>query len=206
MQTNWKQIFVVIGMAFLTGVTAHAQTDISASVFGTINSHSTGNGTDQSSSDSGGGMVGLRRIFSPLLGFEANFAVEGNKQALVTDLNSCGARCGNLPVSLGGTAFEFTGNYVVSGKFGKNLRPFAEAGLGFTYFNPTGTGYIGVNSESRPTWVGGGGADWNVAPHIGVRLQYRVNFYKAPDVYHGYSPTGVYANTQEPMVGVFFRL
>lgn len=204
MQINWKQAaFWWITIFALAGAAAQAQTDLSVSALGALNSSTSGNGTLQSSPNTGGGMVGLRHIFNPLLGVELNFAVQGSKQELAPDPNTCGFRCNNQPVTLSGNAFEFTANYVVSKKYG-NLRPFGEAGLGFFYSNPTGS-LIGQNSMSRPVWVGGGGADWSLAPRLGVRLQYRVNFYKAPDVFRGYSPTGAYAHTQEPMLGVFYR-
>jgi opacity protein-like surface antigen len=203
-QTNWKQAaFLLIGMVALAGTTAQAQTDISASVFGTFNNTTTGNGTIQSSPESGGGMIGARHIFNPLVGFELNFGISGSKQSLAPEASSCGFRCSNQPITVSGTASEFTADYVVSAKFG-GLRPFALAGLGFVFTNPTGT-TIGLNSLSRPAWVGGGGADWNFAPRVGLRLQYRALFYKAPDVDRGYSPTGVYLRSQEPMIGAFFR-
>ncbi|HSZ17760.1 MAG TPA: outer membrane beta-barrel protein [Terracidiphilus sp.] len=203
MQTNWKQAaFLLIGFVVLTAA-AQAQTDISASAFGTFNNSTSGNGTDQSAANSGGGMVGVRHIFNPLLGVEFNFAVNGAAQSLSTDPNSCALRCNNQPLHVSATGLEFTANYVVSKKIG-NLTPFAEAGLGFVFTNTTGP-TIGLNSLSRPVWVGGGGTDWNFAPRLGLRLQYRVNTYKAPDVYRGYSPTGGYVFSQEPMVGAFFR-
>jgi opacity protein-like surface antigen len=203
-QTNRKQAaFLLFVMAALAGTTAHAQTDVSVSALGEFNNSTSGNGTVQSSPNSGGGMVGVRHVFNPLVGLEFNFAVEGSKQSLAPEAGSCGFRCNNPPITVNGTGIEFTANYVVSGRF-RNLRPFAEAGLGFRFTNPTGS-IIGLNSLSRPVWVGAGGADWNFTSRLGVRLQYRVDFYKAPDVYLGYSPTGAFAVTQEPMIGVFYR-
>lgn len=205
MQTFWKQaVFSMMGMIALTGAGAHAQTDISASVFGTLNNSTSGNGATQSSANSGGGMIGLRHIVAPLLGFEANFAVSGASQSLAPIPGSCGFRCNNPPLNVSADALEFTVNYVASAKVGK-LEPFGTAGLGFTYFNATGS-EIGLNSLSRPTWVGGCGADWNLTSRVGLRLQYRVNFYKAPDVVFGYAQTGAFVHTQEPMVGIFFRM
>lgn len=203
MRMNWKQgVFLLIGIVVLTAA-ASAQTDISFSGLGTISNSTTGNGTLQSSADAGGGMVGLRHIVNPLVGFEANLAVNGSNQTLSTVAGSCGSRCNNPPASIHATGIEFTADYVVSAKFG-NLRPFALAGVGFVYTDPSGT-EIGLNSLSRGVFVGGGGADWGLAPHIGLRLQYRANFFKAPDIYRGFSPTGQFVRMQEPMAGVYFR-
>ncbi|MGO9436891.1 MAG: outer membrane protein [Terracidiphilus sp.] len=204
MQTNWKQAaFLLIAIVTIVGVSAHAQTDISASVYGTFNNTTTGNGTIQSAANSGGGMIGARHIFSPLVGLEFNFGVRGSTYSLASVPSTCGARCSNQPITLSGIAPEFTADYVVSAKFG-NLRPFGLAGLGFVFTDPTGSA-IGTNSLSRPAWVGGGGADWNFASRLGLRMQYRALFYKAPDVFRGYSPTGEYVHTQEPMIGAFVR-
>jgi opacity protein-like surface antigen len=200
---SMKAVFVLIGTVMLGGLMASAQTDISASVYGTLNNSTSGNGTIQSSPDSGGGMIGVRHIFNPLVGLEFNFSLNPSKQSLAPDTSSCGFRCSNQPITVTATASEFTANYVVSAKFG-NLRPFALAGLGFVFTDSTGT-EIGLNSLSRPVWVGGGGADWNLAPRVGLRVQYRVSVYKAPDVDRGYSPTGDYVYAQQPMIGAFFR-
>lgn len=205
MQTFWKQaVFLMIGTITLTGAGAHAQTDISASVFGALNNSSSGNGATQSSANSGGGMIGLRHIFKPLLGVEANFAVSGAGQSLAPVQGSCGDRCQNPPLHVSTDALEFSVNYVASAKLGR-LEPFGTAGLGFTFFNASGS-EPGLNSLSRPTWVGGGGTDLNLTSRVGLRLQYRVNFYKAPDVALGYAQTGAFVHTQEPMVGIFFRM
>jgi opacity protein-like surface antigen len=200
---NWKQAaFLLIGTVALTAA-ASAQTDLSFSGLGTMSSSTTGNGTKQGSPDEGGGMVGLRHVFSPLLGFEGNLAVNGSNQSLAPVAGACGTRCNNQPASIHATGIEFTVDYVASANFGK-LRPFALVGLGFVYTTPGGS-QIGLNSLSRGVYVGGGGADWSVAPHVGLRVQYRANFFKAPDVYRGFSPTGAFVNMQEPMAGVFFR-
>jgi opacity protein-like surface antigen len=184
-------------------ILASAQTDVSASVYGTINNGTQGNGTIQSSTDSGGGMLGVRHIFNPFVGLEADFGINPSNQALSPNPSSCGFRCGNQPISLSATAIQFDVNYVVSGKFGI-LRPFALAGIGFIFTDTTSPD-IGLNSLSRPVYVGGGGADVSLTQRLGLRVQYRVNTYKAPDVDRGYSPTGSYVYSQQPMVGAFFR-
>ena len=207
MQINWvkwmKAILVLVGTAALGSLLASAQTDVSASVYGTFNNGTRGNGTIQSSPNSGGGMIGVRHVFNPLVGVEVNLAINPSKQSLSPDTTSCGFRCGNQPLDVHATAIEAAANYVVSAKFG-NLRPFGLAGVGFVFTNTTGT-QIGLNSLSRPAFIGGGGTDVDLTPHVGLRVQYRVSVYKAPDVDRGYSPTGAFLYTQEPMVGAFFR-
>ena len=203
-RVKWmKAILALMGTAAMGSLLASAQTDISANVYGTFNNGTRGNGTIQSSPNSGGGMIGVRHVFSPLVGVEMNFGINPFKQALSPDTATCGFRCGNQPIKVNATAIAASANYVVSGKFG-NLRPFGLVGLGFVFTNTTGT-QIGLNSLSRPAFIGGGGTDVDLTPRVGLRVQYRVSVFKAPDVDRGYSPTGGYIYTQEPMVGAFFR-
>jgi opacity protein-like surface antigen len=198
-----KAILVLLGTAAMGSLLASAQTDVSASVYGTFNNGTRGNGTIQNTPNSGGGMIGVRHVFNPLVGLEVDFGINPSKQSLSPDTATCGFRCGNQPLNVSATAIAASADYVVSAKFG-NLRPFGLVGLGFVFTNTSGT-EIGLNSLSRPAYLGGGGTDVDLTPHVGLRVQYRVNVYKAPDVDRGYSPTGAYVYTQEPMVGAFFR-
>ena len=89
-------------------------------------------------------------------------------------------------------AVEFTIDYIVSHQMGK-LRPFAVGGAGFFITIPASTPY-GNNTSVRGAYVAGGGLDYSISDHLGIRLQYRETFYK-----------GVLTTTGEPMGGVFYR-
>jgi len=54
-------------------------------------------------------------------------------------------------------------------------------------------------------FVYGAGLDWGLIPHLGLRLQYRGNLYKAPDLTKLYTSTGAFTNTSEPMIGAYLR-
>ena len=86
-----------------------------------------------------------------------------------------------------------------------NLRPFALAGVGLL-FNQPASGQADTTSSNKPVFVYGGGLDWGLLPHIGLRLQYRGNLYKAPDLTTLYGSSGAFTRTAEPMIGVYLRL
>jgi len=71
---------------------------------------------------------------------------------------------------------------------------------------PTKGGQSGTASNTKPMFVYGTGLDWGLLPHLGLRLQYRGNLYKAPDLTTVYTSTGAFTHTAEPMLGVYFRL
>src|ERR1019366_3820753 len=90
------------------------------------------------------------------------------------------------------------------------LRPFALAGGGpfrkvssrrqnyCTFFFST-RNPIPHSTTDKPVFVYGGGVDWTLLPHIGLRLQYRGNLYKAPNLTKLFTSTGVFTHTAEPM-------
>jgi opacity protein-like surface antigen len=112
---------------------------------------------------------------------------------------------------------------------GGNLRPFALAGGGILFDVPSNgkattttitvcsgnpvcnaaqmtTSTSSTSTTTKPVFVYGAGLDWGLLPHLGLRLQYRGNLYKAPDLTKLYTSTSAFTHTAEPMIGVYFRL
>ena len=58
----------------------------------------------------------------------------------------------------------------------------------------------------KPVYVYGAGIDWGLFSHLGMRIQYRGNFYSAPNMTKFFSPTGAYTHTAEPLVGIYWVL
>ena len=85
-----------------------------------------------------------------------------------------------------------------------NLRPFALAGGGLLFHLPS-SGQASSATATKPVFVYGAGLDWGLLPHIGLRLQYRGNLYKAPDLTRLFTSTGAFTQTAEPMAGVYLR-
>jgi opacity protein-like surface antigen len=169
---------------------AQSQTTISASFYGAFNGATTGNGTVQSPSNQAGGLIELRYIANPLMGYELTYSYNRANQSY----NFTSVKAG---------AHELTADWVVSFPI-LNFRPFLLAGAGVINFKPAGN-QPDVSSNARPVFVYGGGVDWGILPHFGIRGQYRGNLYHAPDLLSTVSSTDSFTRSAEPMIGAYFR-
>jgi len=228
MRMKWMlTTFILIGMAALTGAAAYGQadapangqsstapsgrtaaassiqTDVGVSGYETFTSATSGLGTQQTPSNSPGGMVEARQIVNPLVGYELTFSFNPAKQAYAPKAGACALVCQEPPTTISANAIEIGIDYVVSKKIGR-LRPFLVGGMGFFITVPGPTPY-GNNTIVRPTYIYGGGVDWTLTSHLGLRAQYRGNYYKAPNISLIYPATGVLTQTAEPMAGVYYR-
>jgi opacity protein-like surface antigen len=211
---RWMQIAAVAaGLAMLGGTAAvRAQTDVGLSFYGAFNGTTSGNNTAQSPSNAAGGLIELRHISNPLMGFEVTYAFNRANQAysytgpVPAGSVSCPSSLPNCipgPVSVHANAHELTADWLVSLKLA-NLRPFGLAGVGLLLDSPT-SGQSNTSSSTKPVFVYGAGIDWGLLPHLGLRFQYRGNLYKAPDLTSVYRSTDAFTHTAEPMIGAYFR-
>ena len=202
-----RGILSLAGLAMIMAApVAHAQTDVALSLYGAFSGTTNGNGTIQSPANSAGGLIEVRHISNPLVGYEATYSYNRNNQTYrpSAGVGTCtvGTTCG-LPVSVSSNAHEFTADWIASVHFAM-LRPFALAGVGLLFNQPSGS-QPDTNSETKPVFVYGAGLDWALFPHIGLRFQYRGNLYKAPDLTRLYTSTNAFTRTAEPMIGAYFR-
>jgi len=220
MQWKWMQTAILaVAVGAVSGamacaqvggaVKSLAQTDVSASVYGAFSGTTTGDGVAQSPSNAAGGLIGLRHISNPVLGFEVTYSFNRANQVYNATEYACPVGvvppCGTPPpAAVSADAHELTGDWVPSLKIG-NLRPFGLVGGGLLLNEPS-SGQANTTSSTKPVFVYGAGLDWGLLPHIGVRLQYRGNLYKAPDLTTLYGSSGAFTHTSEPMIGVYLRL
>jgi hypothetical protein len=216
---NWIYNAVIVALLVLLGsITSGAQvreavgavtkTDVAVSLYGAFNGTTNGNGTAQSPSNAAGGIVEVRHIVNPIIGYEGTYSFNRANQTynptnLVCPVASA-TSCNNAPAAVSADAHEVTGNWVASVKFA-NLRPFALAGGGLLFNQPSG-GQANTNSSTKGVFDYGAGLDWGLLPHLGLRFQCRGNLYKAPDLTKLYTSTGAFTHTSEPMIGVYFHL
>ncbi len=222
-----RTAFILIGIVVLGGAVALAQagdqtegqssaqahrkavsqpqrlTDIGIGFYKTFTSSTSGNGTAQTPSNSAGGMLEVRHIVNPLVGYEFTYSFNPSNQAFAPITGDCRSDCNQQPVKISDKGSLVALDWVVSHKEG-SFRPFAVGGLGF-FINSAGYAPDGTNTIVRPTFVFGGGVDWQMRPHFGLRFQYRDNYYKAPDIALNYASTGGYTQTAEPMAGFYYR-
>lgn len=179
------------------------QTDVAFSIYEAFTSSTSGNGTDQTPSNGPGGLLEVRHIRKPFWGFEATYSFNRAAQAYTPKLGNCGFLCSNQPIKTSANASEISLDYVASKKFG-SLRPFAIGGMGFFITVPAASATNYLNTVVRIAYVYGGGVDWAFGPRLGMRLQYRGNLYKAPNLSPYFNPTGVFTQSGEPMGGVYY--
>ncbi len=215
------KIFIFL-LALLAAQVCSGQTDVAASLYGAF-SGTTGptdhnNNTLQAPSNAAGGLFEFRHIFLPVLGFEATYSYNRANQvyrnyfnAHNTTLCPPGPGCpvpppSSVPVSA--NAHEFTADWIPSKTKG-TLRPFGVLGVGVLLDVPSG-GQSNTTTVTEPVFVYGVGLDWARWKRFGLRLQYRGNLYNSPHMltsfYPNLTPNDAPMLTNEPMLGVYFRL
>lgn len=222
MKAAWrKTAFALAGLALLS-CTVSAQTDVALSLYGSFGQSTSGNNTRQSPANSAGGLAEVRHIRNPLVGYEATYAYNRDNQGYYS-ITSGGTSTTVSTGAISANAHEVTGDWLVSLK-AANLRPFVLGGGGLLLNVPTGgsvtttTCYLlnplcqqattaaSTATSTKGVFVYGAGLDWTVLPHLGLRVQYRGNLYKASDMAKSFSSTNAFTHNAEPMIGIFFRL
>ena len=214
MRTKWLQVVLpVVGLAALGGATAFAQvgaaihgasqTDVAVSLYGAFSGSTTGDNTVQSPANAAGGIVELRYIGNPIEGFDVAYSFNRANQTYTAPPCTALGDCIGGTQSVSANAHEIQGDWVASLKIA-NLRPFALVGGGLLLDVPV-SGQVNTSTSTKPVFVYGAGLDWGLLPHIGLRLQYRGNLYKAPDLTKLFTSTDAFTQTAEPMIGAYFR-
>ena len=190
-------------MALLGGIafcaSARAQTSVGVSLYGSFSGTTTGNGVQESPSNSAGGIIELRHISNPILGYEATYSYNRANTSYRCTSTSCPIL---TPATVSANAHQLTIDWVPSVHIA-NLRPFGVLGVGLLLNEPSGS-QSNPSSSTRGVYVYGAGLDWGVLPHLGLRFQYRGNLYKSPDLSKLYTSTDAFRHTAQPMVGAYF--
>jgi len=188
---------------------ARAQTDVAASLYGAFTGTASAPNISQSPSNAAGVHVELRHISNPLVGYEATYAFNRADEryngeycvTIKTSFPTCDPAPGTQYVTA--HAHEITAAWIVSLHVLK-VRPFLLAGGGVLFHQPSGA-QSGTQSQTKGVLVYGGGLDYAVLPHLGIRGQFRGNVYSAPQLATAYSSTGAFLHTAEPMLGAYLR-
>ena len=181
-----------------------SETDLGLSFYRTFTASTRGNGTLQTPSNATGAMAEFRHIQNPLVGYEVTYGFNRANQSFAPNPGACGFNCDNKPVTHTVDASLVGLDWIASMKKG-NISPFAVGGMGFFIAAPT-ENLPEMNTVVRIMYTFGGGVDVGLLPRAGLRLQYRDNVYKAPDVDVDYGATDTFTHTGEAEVGVYFHL
>jgi opacity protein-like surface antigen len=196
------KLFTAAFILVASPVFACAQTDVGLSLYGAFSGRTDANGVTISPAASAGGIFELRHISNPILGFEGTYSYNRANQTYV-----CGVSCGNISTAtVKADAHEVTFDWVPSVHVA-NLRPFGVLGVGALFHVPqSSSNSFETQTSTRAVYVYGAGLDIGLIPHFGLRLQYRGNLYKAPDVTQLFTSIDKFTHTAEPMAGIYFRL
>lgn len=198
--------FVLIGFVLATTHLAWAQTDVGLSAYGAFTGlgKTTGISTGfMNPASAMGGMLEVRHIHSPMIGFEASYAVNRANQRYLALFPPVSPMPGNGENSISAFAHEIDGDWVFTDSVTKSLQIFTVVGAGVQITVPTGNSN-NDSSSSTAAYNLGVGLDWQKFEHFGLRVQYRGDIHKAPQFYSAPS-SGSILYTSEPMVGVYYR-
>jgi opacity protein-like surface antigen len=200
-------LLLLFGIVSWSGLAARAQTSVGLSLYGAFTGTTNGNGVQQSPSNSAGGIIELRHISNPILGWEATYSYNRANQVYSSTSYACPVGVvppcsAPTPAAVSADAHEVTADWVPSVHIA-NFRPFGVLGIGLLLNEPA-SGQSNTTSSNQAVYVYGAGLDWGLLPHLGLRFQYRGNLYKAPDVSRLYTSTDVFTHTAEPMIGAYF--
>lgn len=201
-QKSLSLVLLFLAATAFIPTAAHAQTSVGLSLYGAFSGATTGNGVQQSPANAAGGIVEIRHISNPIIGWEATYSYNRANQEYHTYC-AAGVTCvPSTPVAISNAAHEVTADWVPSVHIA-NFRPFGVLGVGLLLNEPTGS-QSNTTSSNKAVYVYGAGLDWGLLPHLGLRFQYRGNLYKAPNVSSLYTSTNAFTHTAEPMVGAYF--
>ncbi|MFP5236682.1 MAG: outer membrane protein [Acidobacteriota bacterium] len=199
---------VVILALSVCGATLRAQTSVALSAYGAFSGTTTANGVQESPANSAGGMFELRHVGNPILGFEGTYSFNRANQEYtgpgpcpVGIVSACPP---TTTQTIKADAHEITADWVPSVGLA-NFRAFGVLGVGMLLNVPSG-GQSNTQTSTKAVYVYGAGLDWGLLPHLGLRLQYRGNLYKSPDVTQLFTSVNKFTHTAEPMIGVYFNL
>jgi outer membrane immunogenic protein len=168
--------------------------EVSVQAFGSFVKSTTDEGIRNSATNSGGVLASYRYFFDVHNGVEANYGYALNTQNFLSE-------SGALAVK--NYSHEVSAAYVLRLPL-KRITPFVSAGVGALVFDPKD--FQGADSQTRPAFVYGGGADFNLSRRVFMRAEYRGFVYDSP-TYNltGLSGTDRITHRAEPSIGFGYR-
>ena len=192
--------FFVFSATAMAQVEQHSQVSIQGTGLVTKDTNADSSPLSQHTTKSGGFLVGYSYQFNRWAGAEGNY---GYTQNTLNTVGSFGQS------SIRSDFHEMTGAFVAHIPLSApRVRPYALAGGGALVFNPTDDAKrmnAGIDRQTKAAFVYGGGANFDVTPHFGVRAEYRGLVYKAPDFKLDNLNLDKVTHLAQPSAGVYFR-
>jgi opacity protein-like surface antigen len=196
-------IMIASVAVFLGGSAAaqEARSEIGAQGTGFFTTDTTGPGTTQRSTYTGGLLVGYRYSFNRWLAAEGVYGYNRNTQEYIAPVGFARVQS-NIHQATGGLAFRLP----APARF--RFSPYLLAEGGALIFDPTGNAFASVAAAQRQAtgvFAYGGGADFPLFRHVALRAEYRGLAYRAPDFGLSTLNTNAIIHTAEPSAGIVFR-
>jgi opacity protein-like surface antigen len=199
-----KAAIMIAGIALLFGVSAVAQesrSEISVQGTGFFTKDTTGQGTTERSTNTGGFLIGYRYNLTRWLAAEAVYGYDRNTQHYFGS--------GGLS-RVEANVHQATGGFVVRIPTPPRFRfsPYVLAEGGALVFDPTGNAFgtvAGAQRQATGVFAYGGGADFPILKHVALRAEYRGLVYSAPDFGLTTLNTNRVTHTAQPSAGLVFR-
>lgn len=198
------KIIMGLGLLAVLSIPAAAQngnSEVSASFTGNFQTQTTGLGTTDNASDSGGFLIDYRYHFNSWSAIEAGYG----RTTYTQYYEPAG---GSISFQTQAAVNQFTMGYVFTfGGFSfKKIKPYLDAGTGGLIFSPIASGTTSNGfTQDRATFFAGGGVEWLAAHQFGLRAGARAMIYKAPDFVVTGQITNAVTAQFEPYVGIVFH-
>lgn len=199
-----KAVVVLATVAILLGTVAVAQesrSEVSLQGTGIFTKDTTGRGTTQRATDTGGLLVGYRYHFNRWLAAEGVYGYGRNTQQFFTTAGLSRIQS-NVHQATGG----FVVNLPTPARY--RINPYVLAEGGALVFDPTGNSFGSVPGAQKQTvgvFTYGAGADFPLFNHVALRAEYRGLVYNAPDFGISSLNTNTITHAAQPSAGVVFR-
>jgi opacity protein-like surface antigen len=201
-----KQMAIVIAnLALLfavgAGVSAaqESRSEVSLQGTGFYTKDSTGQGTTDRSTNTGGFLVSYRYHINRWLAAEGAYGYNRNSQRYFAPAGL---------TSIQSNIHQATGGFVVRVPAPARFRisPYVLAEGGALVFDPTSNNFgIGAQRQTTGVFVYGGGADFPLMKHVALRAEYRGLVYSTPDFGLSSLNTNTTTHTAQPSAGLVFR-
>lgn len=199
-----KTVIMIASVAlfFVAGALAQeSRSEISVQGTGFFTKDTTGQGTTQRATNTGGFLVGYRYDLKRWLAAEAVYGYDRNSQHYF----------GTSGLSrVQANVHQATGGFVVRVPTSHRFRfsPYVLAEGGALVFGPTGNNFgivPGAQRQATGVFTYGGGADFPLFKHVGLRAEYRGLIYNAPDFGLASLNTNTITHTAQPSAGLVYR-
>jgi opacity protein-like surface antigen len=200
----WHKTIITLGVVLLAAVAVVAQesrSEISLQGTGFFTKDSSGNGTLQRGTETGGFLVGYRYHFNRWLAAEAVYGYDRNTQQYFAPAGFSRVQA-NVHQATGGLVF----NLPAPRRLG--FSPYVLAEGGALVFDPTNNNFGSVPGAQRQTtgvFSYGAGADFPIIRHISLRAEYRGLVYSTPDFGLRNLNSNTVTHTAQPSAGLVFR-